>query len=67
MEATITLMPWRKDTEQFTGAKENNWEAKQATLKKKKSEYANKGHLKQLVYPYVVTLYLTCNLSSVIS
>ena len=36
---------WRKDTEQFTEAKENNWEAKQATLKKK-SEYANKGHLK---------------------
>lgn len=36
---------WRKDTKQFTEAKENNWEAKQATLKKK-SEYANKGHLK---------------------
>lgn len=59
---------WRKDTEQFTEAKEKNWEAKQATLKKKKkSEYANKGHLKQLVYPYVATLYLTYNLSSVIS
>ena len=27
---------WRKDTEQFTGTKENNWEAKQATFKKKK-------------------------------
>lgn len=57
---------WRKGTEQFTGTKENNWEAKQATLKKK-SEYANKDHLKQPAYPYVVTLYLTYNLSSVIS
>ena len=61
------MMRWRKDTEQFTGTKENNWEAKQATFKKKKSEYANKDHLKQPVYPYVVTLYLSYNLTSVIS
>ena len=46
---------WRKGTEQFTGTKENNWEAKQATLKKK-SEYDNKDHLKQPAYPYVVSL-----------
>ena len=45
----------------------NSLEQRRTSNVKKNSQYANKDHLKFFVYPYVVTLYLSYNLSSVIS